>query len=95
MRIHERSSVPTKLVKKVLVVYAKPYTKEQSKTFDKIKRFLKKRVKVTYMDRMKLIFFRFRSIDLIIAVGGDGTFLRACQFIDKVPIIGINSDPYM
>ena len=80
------------VVKKVLVVYAKPYTSEQRKTFDKVKKFLKKKVKVAYMDRMKLIPLRFKGKDLIIAVGGDGTFLRACQFIENTPIMGINSD---
>ena len=36
----------------------------------------------------------FQNKDLIIAVGGDGTFLMASHFIfDKTPILGVNSDP--
>ena len=32
--------------------------------------------------------------DLVIAVGGDGTILNACSFLDdSVPILGVNSDP--
>jgi NAD kinase len=34
--------------------------------------------------------------DLLISVGGDGTFLRAARLIDEecdLPIIGVNSSP--
>ena len=31
--------------------------------------------------------------DLIVAVGGDGTFLQASHFIAETPILGVNSDP--
>jgi NAD+ kinase len=35
-----------------------------------------------------------RDVDLVIAVGGDGTLLRASHFLDSsVPILGVNSDP--
>jgi NAD+ kinase len=34
------------------------------------------------------------DVDLVIAVGGDGTLLRASHFLDSsVPILGVNSDP--
>ena len=33
------------------------------------------------------------KFDLVITVGGDGTFLDASHFIKDVPIIGVNSDP--
>lgn len=35
-----------------------------------------------------------RDVDLVVAVGGDGTLLRASHFLDdSVPILGVNSDP--
>ena len=33
------------------------------------------------------------SYDLIVAVGGDGTFLDASHYIRSTPILGVNSDP--
>ncbi|HKS15852.1 MAG TPA: NAD(+)/NADH kinase [Planctomycetota bacterium] len=33
------------------------------------------------------------SYDLIVAVGGDGTFLQAAHFARATPVLGINSDP--
>ena len=33
------------------------------------------------------------KFDLVISVGGDGTFLEAARYISDQPIIGINSDP--
>jgi NAD+ kinase len=32
------------------------------------------------------------GIDLVIAIGGDGTFLSASHFIENTPILGVNSD---
>ncbi len=38
--------------------------------------------------------FEHPKADLLIVVGGDGTFLEASHYIhDKTPILGINSDP--
>src|SRR3989338_10354630 len=34
-----------------------------------------------------------RRYDLVIAVGGDGTFLHAARSITHAPILGVNSDP--
>jgi NAD+ kinase len=32
-----------------------------------------------------------KDIDLLISVGGDGTFLDASQYLKKIPILGVNS----
>lgn len=42
------------------------------------------------MDRQHLA-----DVDLLIAVGGDGTVLSAAHFLDHgtIPLLGINSDP--
>lgn len=34
---------------------------------------------------------RAEDVDLMIAVGGDGTFLDASHFVESIPILGINS----
>ncbi len=34
----------------------------------------------------------FENIDLVITVGGDGTFIRAASYLKQTPIIGINSE---
>lgn len=31
--------------------------------------------------------------DLVVSVGGDGTFLQAAHHVKKIPILGVNSDP--
>ena len=31
------------------------------------------------------------DVDLVIAVGGDGTFLDASHFVQNVPLLGVNS----
>lgn len=33
------------------------------------------------------------AVDLVIAVGGDGTFLRSAGRVDRTPMLGVNSDP--
>ena len=34
-----------------------------------------------------------RRYDLVVSVGGDGTFLQAARSIKRTPILGVNSDP--
>ncbi|KAI4323069.1 hypothetical protein L6164_022705 [Bauhinia variegata] len=35
-----------------------------------------------------------KNVDLVVAVGGDGTVLRASHFVDdNIPVLGVNSDP--
>lgn len=34
------------------------------------------------------------DVDLVVTVGGDGTLLQASHFMDdKIPVLGVNSDP--
>ena len=80
--------------KNILVVYTIPRTNEQKLSLDAIKKALKKLgINFTLANRDELRKRRFENRDLILAVGGDGTFLRAAQFIDKQPIFGVNADP--
>lgn len=43
--------------------------------------------------RQNLTRKHFSNIDLIISVGGDGTFLGATQMVSGVPVLGVNSAP--
>lgn len=84
-------------LKKVLVAYTKPKTKEDKLTFDVVKKVLNKlKIKYSFIQRMGLKEKDFKKKDLTISVGGDGTFLQTAQFIkDKTPIFGVNSDVNM
>ncbi len=78
----------------VLVVYSKPINAQQTSTLNKVKELLKKyQVSSKLAYREKLSKEIFANQDLIITVGGDGTFLRASHFIDKQLILGVNSEP--
>ena len=81
--------------KKVIVVYAKPTSREQKNTISIVKKTLKKYgIKFTACHRGKLNKKLFYGRDTAIAIGGDGTFLRTSHFIfDNTPILGVNSDP--
>jgi NAD+ kinase len=51
-------------------------------------------IKVSCIDRKEFLTHHFKNIDLVISIGGDGTFLRASHpFFDDTPIVGINPDP--
>ncbi|MDP6138923.1 MAG: NAD(+)/NADH kinase [Candidatus Woesearchaeota archaeon] len=82
-------------IKKILVVYTKLLSKEEESTLSLVKNTLKKYdVNYKISNRERLNKKLFQNKNLVIAVGGDGTFLRASHFIfDKTPIMGINSDP--
>ncbi len=45
-------------------------------------------------ERFRLKHWHFKDADLVISLGGDGTFLRASHYIlDKTPVFGVNLDP--
>jgi len=82
-------------LKNILIVYAKPASNVEKSTLEIVKNTLKRhKISFNISKREKLNKQLFRNKDLVIAVGGDGTFLRACHFIfDKSPVLGVNSDP--
>ena len=80
-------------LRNVLVVYTHPAIGESKKTLIHVKKILKKNnVQFNLADRDKLRRQQFEKRDLIIAVGGDGTFLRAAQFVENEIIFGVNAD---
>ena len=80
-------------LEKILIIYTHPAFGKYKYTLDKIKKILKK-CKICYnlADRDKLNHEQFQNRDLIIAVGGDGTFLRAAQFVGSQLMLGVNAD---
>ena len=77
----------------ILVVYTPPRTKEQKSTLDVVKKTIKKyNINLKLVNRDRLNKNEFHNKDLVIAVGGDGTFLRAAHFVGRQPLLGINSD---
>lgn len=80
-------------LKKALVVYTHPAYGIYKSTLDKVKEILRKyRIGYNLADRDKLKYEQFQKRDLIIAVGGDGTFLRAAQFVSNQLMLGVNAD---
>ena len=80
--------------KNILIVYTTPRTKKQKSTLEIVKKTLKKyKTNFKLANRDRLNKNQFKNKDLVIAVGGDGTFLRAAQFVDKQLIFGVNADP--
>ncbi len=75
---------------KILLVYSEKESKNK-KNILKIKRILGEKIKKIVCVR-NLQFNVFNNIDLVITLGGDGTFIRAASFIKKTPILGINSE---
>lgn len=83
------------VIKNSLVVYTEPTSPEQKKTLLLVKGVLNKnKIKFSISEREGLNKKLFQNEDFVIAVGGDGTFLRVSHFIfDNTPILGVNSDP--
>ena len=77
-----------------LLVYTNPTTNEYRKTLDMVEGTLRNcKIKFRLANRDKLKDAQFRNDDLVIAVGGDGTFLRAAQFIKSGQLLfGVNAD---
>jgi len=80
-------------LKNVLIVYTNPTTREYKATMEIVKNILKKYgLNFHLANRDRLRKSQFQNKELVIAVGGDGTFLRAAQFIQNQPIFGVNAD---
>ncbi len=65
---------------------------EHYASLKKIEGILKRR-KISYVKRCRGRAFNLNQYDLIITVGGDGTFLEAARGVNRQLILGVNSNP--
>ena len=73
----------------VLVVYTK-----KDKAINIVKNSLRKRnINFKCIERSEIEKTIFRNKNLVIVIGGDGTFLRTSHFIKNELLLGVNSDP--
>lgn len=81
-------------MEKVLVIFKEDECKEHTVAVSNIITLLNKE-KICYkaICRSTLHSTDIKQIDLIIVVGGDGTFLRASHYAADIPMLGINSNP--
>lgn len=84
-------------LRKVLVSYTKPVTKEDHLSFSEVKNVLGKyKIKASIIERNNLTKKKYIGKNIIIALGGDGTFLKTALHIkNSIPILGVNSDTSM
>ena len=78
------------MFKNILLVISKKNTPTHLQTIEKIKEILPQhqQIPITQLNKEHL-----QNKDLIITVGGDGTLIKTSHFLDKTPILGINSEP--
>jgi NAD kinase len=81
---------------KVLITYMSPRDKIQKNNLDYFKKTIKKlneEFNFKYSFKKRDYLKSFENFDLIITLGGDGTFLRTSRCIeDETPIFGVNLD---
>jgi len=77
---------------KILCVYMKPDTLEQENNKKHFFKILRKNFEVKFILRERLKSF-ITNFDLVISLGGDGTFILASRYIrNKIPLLGVNLD---
>lgn len=79
-------------LRNALIVYTIPRDKEQKRTLERIEGIAKAHISCSLANRDRLDKKQFHGKDIIIAVGGDGTFLRAAQFTDNQLLFGVNAN---
>lgn len=79
----------------VLVIYSDSRTSEHKNTIKAVKAAMKKnRIRAAFVKKEKKNKSLKGKFDLVVSIGGDGTFIESSQLIrDKTLILGVNSDP--
>lgn len=83
-----------KMFEKVLIVYNDRNTAVHLNTLKRVKDILSER-EISFVSVLSSELRRevYDGVDLVISVGGDGTFIRASHFVKDTLILGINSEP--
>lgn len=81
-------------IQEVLVVYMPPQSAAGRRTLELVKNtLLREGVSALVVERNRVDARCCWQKDLIITIGGDGTFLRASHFVGDAPMLGVNLDP--
>ena len=82
-------------IMKALVIYSSGKRGEHERTIKEVKSALKEhRIKSIFIEKGKEKPSMVKGVDIVVSVGGDGTFIEAAQLItDDTPMLGVNSDP--
>jgi NAD+ kinase len=82
-------------ITKALVIYSSGKHGEHEKTLREVKSALnEQKIKSVFVEKGKETLRIVKGVDIVISVGGDGTFIEAAQLIrNDIPIFGVNSDP--
>lgn len=77
---------------KVLLVSSEKTSEKHMKTLSRVRDMVGERiVKEVVISAFSVL--DLEGVDVVLVVGGDGTFIRAAHYVRDVPILGINSDP--
>ncbi len=79
-------------MREAVIIYMDYHTEEHKKTLIKVEKTLKENhVNYSAYNRNKLS-KKILNVDLVVVIGGDGTFLKTGHFIENQLVIGVNSD---
>jgi NAD kinase len=82
------------MIKKILVIYSNKISKTHLDTIESVKKILEEeKCDFAFIDAENIDEKALENYDLIITLGGDGTFVKASNYIKNQLILGINSDP--
>jgi NAD+ kinase len=90
-RSHPKRSQQMSFSRQDLARFKKMHVAHQ-KTLKEVRRVLEKYF-ISYKISYRKTNIQYSSYDLVITVGGDGTFLQAARQLSKQKILGVNSDP--
>jgi len=79
------------MFKNILIVESGKKSKKHKEVLVKVMGILKNNLLLK--SSSELVQSDFDNIDLVLTIGGDGTFIKASHFIEGIPILGINSEP--
>ncbi len=81
------------MFKKLILVYSEKLSNSHLSAVENIKKLIEKLgIDYTFVE-VRDLKRELLDVDLVITAGGDGTFIRAANYLKEVPILGINSEP--
>ncbi|VVB74138.1 Bifunctional NADP phosphatase/NAD kinase [uncultured archaeon] len=82
-------------IRKALIIHSSGKRGEHERTMKEVRSALKgRKVKSVFVEKGEEKPIHVKGADIVISIGGDGTFIEAAQLIeDDTPILGVNSDP--